>query len=415
LRVLGPFLRRASCRRFVAAASLFLCALALSACNRSTLPAVSSQPQGAAPPSAIAPAPPEPVTQAPSSPAPVPGGKVRVALLLPLSGANGALGNAMLDAAQMALFDIADDRLELMPHDTQGTAQGSAEAARAALADGARLVIGPLLAAEVEAAQPVAHAGNVSVLAFSTQTPLAGDGTYLLGFLPRQEVERVVSFAHAKGVNRFAVLAPRSPYGEIAVEALRSAAQADGASLDRIDYYDPAAPDLTPMVKRFAASGRDYDALLLPEGGARLKALAPLLPYYDIDPDKVHFLGTGLWDEAGIGAEPALANGWYAAPPPADRADFEQHFKDLYHRAPPRLATLAYDATALAAVLARSEGGADFSATALTNPSGFAGVDGIFRLRPDGLVQRGLAVLEVHRDGNAVIDPAPETFQAQGF
>jgi len=340
--------------------------------------------------------------------------KVRVALLLPLSGANAILGNAMLDAAQMALFDAADDKLELAPHDTQGTPQGAAEAAQAALADGARLIIGPLLAGEVEAVKPVTQAANVPVLAFSTSTALAGGGVYLMGFLPRQEIERVTAFAHAKGVSHFAVLAPRSPYGEIAVEALRAATQAQGASLDRIDYYDPAQSDLTPVVKRFAA-GHDYDALLLPEGGARLRTLAPLLPYYEIDTEKVRFLGTGLWDEPGLGAEPALTGSWYAAPPPGLRADFERRFLDLYHRAPPRLSTLAYDATALAAVLARGDHGADFSAAALTNPNGFAGVDGIFRLRPDGLVQRGLAVLEVHRDGNVVVDPAPETFQAVSY
>lgn len=362
--------------------------------------------------------PPAPVTPQPLTPAAPPpvvaGAKLRVGLLLPLSGANNALGNALLDAAQMALFDVADDRLELMPHDTQGTPQGAADAASAALAEGAKLIIGPLLAAEVGAVKSVAHAADVPVLAFSTSTALAGDGTYLLGFLPREEIERVAAFAHAKGVDRFAVLAPRTPYGEIAVEALRAAAQKSGATLARIDYYDPATQDLTPLVKRFAAAAGDFEALLLPEGGARLRRLAPLLPYFDVDPEKVHFLGTGLWDEPGIGAEPALNGGWYAAPAPAARVDFEKRFRELYHHVPPRLATLAYDATALAAVLAHGENGPDFSADAITNPSGFAGVDGIFRLRADGLVQRGLAVLEVHKTGNTVTDPAPETFQPVG-
>ena len=367
------------------------------------------------PPPSEAIQPPAVVTPAPLPAAPAGANKVRVALLLPLSGANAVLGNAMLDAAQMALFDAADDKLELAPQDTQGTPQGAAEAASAAVADGARLIIGPLLAGEVEAVKPVAQAANVPVLAFSTSTSLAGGGVYLMGFLPRQEIERVTAFARVKGVSRFAALAPRSPYGEIAVEGLRAATQGDGAVLARVDYYDPAQPDLTPVVKRFAAGGHDYDALLLPEGGAHLRTLAPLLPYYDIDPEKVRFLGTGLWDEPGLAAEPALSGSWYAAPPPAPRADFEKRFQDLYRRAPPRLSTLAYDATALAAVLARGERGADFSPAALTNPSGFAGVDGIFRLRPDGLVQRGLAVLEIHRDGNVVIDPAPETFQSVSY
>lgn len=377
----------------------------------------------------------EPTEAAPVPPPPAGAEKLRVALLLPLSGQNAALGGAMLDAAQMALFDVVgDDRLELLPRDTQGKPEAAAEAARSAIADGARLIIGPLLAGEVSAVKPMARAANVAVLAFSTATQLAGDGTFLLSFLARQEVERIATFAHGKGVDRFAVLAPRSPYGEIAVEAMRAAAQADGATLAHVEYYDPAAQDVTPVVQHLVgakvdpatqrkleklaqAKGTpppepppplDFDAVLLPEGGQRLKAVSPLLPYYDVDPEKVHFLGTGLWDDPTLGSEPALSGGWYAAPPPSARADFERRFAEIYRHAPPRLATLAYDATALAAVLSRN---ADFSLAALTNPSGFAGVDGIFRLRPDGLVQRGLAVLEVHKTGNVVIDAAPTTFQ----
>jgi branched-chain amino acid transport system substrate-binding protein len=397
------------------------------------------------PPQAAVPPPPEfgpPLEPIPApAPPPLPStAKLSVALLLPLSGQNAALGAAMLDAAQMALYDVADERVVLLPRDTQGRADAAAEAARTAIADGARLIIGPLLAAEVGAVKPIARAANVPILAFSTAIQLAGDGTYLMGFLTRQEVERVTAFAHGRGVDRFAVLAPRTPYGEIAVDALRAAAQAAGASVTHTEYYDPAAQDLTPVVQHLVgvkvdpatqrkleklalSAGKpppdappplDFDAVLLPEGAQRLRAVAPLLPYYDVDPEKVHFLGTGLWDEPGLGSEAALSGGWYAAPPPTARADFEHRFAESYHHAPPRLATLAYDATALAAVLARSAN-ADFSATALTNPSGFAGVDGIFRLRPDGLVQRGLAVLEVRKSGNIVVDPAPTTFQQLGY
>jgi len=435
--------RRLACPRVAAAAWLVLSALALAACQGKTITGSPEQPQATRPP--IQPGPENaPVTQ---TPLPSPGGpggaRVRVALLLPLSGQNAALGNAMLDAAQMALYDVADDKLELLPRDTQGTAEAAAVAARAAINEGARLIIGPLLAAEVEAVKPVARTASVPVVAFSTATQLAGDGTYLMGFLPRQEIERVVAFAHSRGVDRFAVIAPRTPYGEIAVEALRAATQANGATLERVEIYDPGQQDLTPSVQHLVGATMDpavrakilrkpgaagaaaaadlpeivipFDAVLIPEGGTRLKSVAPLLPYYDVEPEKVHFLGTGLWDEPGLGTEPALAGGWYAAPPPGARADFDQRFRELYRRPPPRLATLAYDATALAAVLARNAGGADFSPAALANPSGFAGVDGIFRLRSDGLIQRGLAVLEVHRNGNTVISPAPTTFQALGY
>lgn len=415
-------------RRPCAAAWLFLSALALASCAR-TVPTYTPPPQqsGAVivqPPAAPAP-PPAPAVAAPTSvtpaaevpPAAVPsGGKaIRIGLLLPLSGASAALGQAMLDASEMALFDVGENRLQLLPRDTKGSAAGAAEAARSAVADGARLIIGPLLAAEVEAAKPIARGANVPMVAFSTATQLAGDGTFLMGFLPRAEIGRILSFAHAKGIQRVAVLAPQNPYGDIATEAARGAADASGVTLVRSDTYEGGNADMSAAVRRFAGAGADYDALLLPEGGARLKALAPLLPYFNIDPAKVKYLGTGLWDDPTLGTEPELDGAWYAASQPNLRSDFIERFTALYKHAPPRLATLAYDATALAAVLARGDNGGDLSTTAIENPNGFAGVDGIFRFQPDGLVQRGLAVLEVHRGGNMVLDPAPTTFENLGF
>ncbi len=356
--------------------------------------------------------PPTPFVPPPATSAP---GTVTVALLLPLSGASAALGQAMLNAAQMALYDLADNRLTLLTRDTQGTPTGAAGAASDAIADGAKFILGPLLGAEVQAVKPIAQAANVPVLAFSTATQLAGGGVYLMGFLPSQEVERVTAYAHAHGHDRFAVLAPRTAYGEVVVDAVRAAVAAQGATLAQVDYYDQAIADMADSVRRFAAAGTDYDALFIPEGGAQLKALAPQLPYFKIDPDQVKFLGTGLWDDPNLGTEPALDGGWYAASPPEARADFEKRYRDFYGTAPPRLATLGYDATAVAAVLARAPQGADFSDATLTSPNGFAGVDGIFRLRADGLVQRGLAVFEVHRGASTVIDPAPQSFENLGF
>jgi ABC-type branched-subunit amino acid transport system substrate-binding protein len=295
--------------------------------------------------------------------------------------------------------------------DTGGGPGTAATAAKSAIDDGARLILGPLLAAEVEAAKPVTQAANVPLIAFSTATQLAGNGTWLLGFDPRQEVERVTRYAQAHGHTNFAVLAPANAYGDLAATAARDAVTLVGANLARVGRYDPTSPDLASAVQRFAADV-NFDALLLPEGGQRLRSLAPLLAFYHVDVTTVKLLGTGLWDEPGLGREPALEGGWYAAPAPASRADFEKRFEALYKHAPPRLATLGYDAMALAAVLARGNRGEEFSAAALTNPSGFAGLDGIFRLRSDGVAERGLAVLEVHRTGTTVIDEAPTSFQA---
>lgn len=338
-------------------------------------------------------------------------GQVTVALLLPLSGPSGQIGQAMLDAAQMALYDLAGDQLELLTRDTKGTSDGAAAAAQDVLGKGAQLILGPLLAGEVQAVTPIARAAHVPVIAFSTETQLAGNGIYLMGFQPSEEVARVTAYAHAQGHTRFAVLAPSTPYGQVIADAVKTAVAANGATLSKVETYDPDLNGMAAAVKRFAAEGVDYDALFLPEGSARLKVLVPQLPYFKIDPDQVKFLGTGLWDDPALGTEPALDGGWYAAPAPEARATFENRFNSLYHHKPPRLATLGYDSMALAAVLARAPQGPDFSDAAISTPNGFSGLDGIFRFRPDGRVQRGLAVLEVEHGGDKIIDPAPQSFE----
>jgi ABC-type branched-subunit amino acid transport system substrate-binding protein len=370
----------------------------------------------------------------PGPPGPV-GGPVKVALLVPLSGANADLGKAMLEAAQLALFTTASEWLTLVPRDTAGSAQGAAGAARSAIADGAKLLLGPLLAAEVEAVKPIARDANINVIAFSTATQLAGGNVFLMGFLPRQEVVREVSFARGKGLNRFAALAPNSQYGHLMTDALREAAAASGGSVVKVEYLDSPTADTALAVRRLlspgAASspaalpspstpppspspspgGAGFDALLLPEGGAQLKQIARQLKESGVDTAQTRLLGSGLWDDSAIAGEPALYGGWFAASPPEPRHEFESRFQATYGHPAPRLASLAFDAAALAAVLGKGAGGEAISHEAILNPTGFTGVDGLFRFTPEGLVQRGLAVLEVEPQGNVPVSPAPQNFQ----
>jgi branched-chain amino acid transport system substrate-binding protein len=355
-------------------------------------------------------------------------GPPKVALLVPLSGANAQLGQAILDAAQLALFEAPGERLTLVPRDTGGNAEGAAKAARAVIADGAKLIIGPLLAAEVETVKPIARDAHVDVIAFSTVTELAGGNVFLMGFLPRQEVVREVGQAREHGLTRFAALAPNSPYGHLMADALRDVASTSGAVVTRVEFYDPRAADATPAVQRLlpgsaavattgdAAPGApSFDALLLPEGGARLKEIAREVKDAEVGAKPAQLLGSGLWDVPDIGSEPALVGGWFAASPPEARQSFAARFRATYGHDPPRLASLGYDAAALAAVLAQADGAEPFSQQALLNPNGFTGVDGLFRFTPGGLVQRGLAVLEVEPQGDVVISPAPQSFQDIGY
>jgi branched-chain amino acid transport system substrate-binding protein len=358
--------------------------------------------------------PPVPVPAAPHEHLVDTSGKTDVALLVPLSGPLAGLGHDLLDSGQLALIELGGENLVLTPKDTKGTAAGAADAARRAIAEGARLIVGPLTAGEVEAVQPLAAAAGINVLAFSNVATVAGNGVFVLGFLPQQEATRIARYAVSTGLDHLAVLAPSNDYGQLAASAFKRAGEAAGATVDPITYYPPGG-DPRAAARQLGEGGRAaFTAVLVPEPDpARLRGVATALPAAQIDPSRIRLLGTSRWETPRLGQEPALVGGWFAAALPEARAGFERRFAAAFGHAPQRLATLAYDAVGVAAVLERTPG-ASFSADALENPSGFAGADGIFRLRPDGTAERGLAVLQVEPDGTSVLSPAPESFEGTG-
>ena len=210
----------------------------------------------------------------------------------------------------------------------------------------------------------------------------------------------------------------RFPPGGDATEAVRRLANysARRAALeDQIQELegknDEASKQALARLKDLDALGSvSFDSVMIAEGGEHLRAIAPLLPYYDVDTRKIQVLGTSLWDDPALGTEPSVVGGWFAAPDPTQRAAFVSRFKALTGHPPHGFAGLGYDAAALAAVLARGPTGPDFSVAALTAEQGFAGVNGIFRFLPDGLSEHGLAVLEMERNQFKVLDPAPTAF-----
>jgi ABC-type branched-subunit amino acid transport system substrate-binding protein len=415
--------------------------------NTKTLPpAQAPQPQAQAKPSLPPPAPVPPPLSAPPPPpvlAKAPKEEVRAALLVPLTGASASLGQVLSNAAQMAVFETADTHFSLIPVDTRGTAEGAAAAARQALAQGADIVLGPLFSQEVKAAAPVAREQAVPILAFTTDRSALGPGVWSLGFLPGSQVKRLVSQALAESRSNFGLLAPDNDYGRAVAAAYETAVTEAGGRLVRAEFYDPNAREFTAVAKRFAEyerhrgelqqerkavagrsgsqqaleafSGRKgarYDAVLLPDEGVRVKSVASLITYYGLDPGPVRFMGTMLWADGKVSDEPSLHGGWFPAPSQELHAQFEARYTKAFGTLPARLATFAsaaYDATALAAALAR-QGQGDYPAAALTNPNGFAGVDGIFRLLPDGTNDRGLAVRELQQGGSKEVSPAPGSF-----
>ncbi len=357
------------------------------------------------------------------------GALVRVALLLPFTSTSAAAraeADSMLKAAQLALFEGGHNGLVLIPKDTAGTPPGAREAARSAVEQGADVIIGPLFASGVEAAANAIDVEETPIVAFSNDRAATGTGAFLLGLAPEEEIRRLVEYALRQGMARFALLAPDNPYGRRVRDALNMTAQGYGGYLANYELFPPNAnaDALTRPARALARYDArrshssaeapfdvGYDAIILPEGGVRLLTLAPLMPYYDVDPRRVRFMGTSLWRDDRVLDEPALDRGWFVDTDPNPRQRFETTYRLAYREEASRLSSLAYDAVTLVSYLTNPVQYRGLTRETLSAADGFYGVDGIFRFRDDGAVERGLAVFQI-RDGELVIlEPAPRTFE----
>jgi len=356
---------------------------------------------------------------APSTPAHP---SVKIALLLPLGGMGetAAIAKSMKQAAEMALFEVNDPYVQLITKDDGGTTVGARAAADAAVKEGAEIILGPLFSQSVAGAAPVARAANVPIIAFSSDTQIAGKGVYLMSFLAEEEVNRIVGFAASQGKKRFAALVPDNAYGNVVEPAFRRAVERAGGTVAIVERYPPAANGMLGPAKRVVETIKrndeemtPVDALFLPGGQDALPQIGPVIAYSGLDTRKVKLLGTGAWDFPSIGRDEAFAGGWYPSPDPANWRAFAERFGKAFGNAPPRIASIAYDAVGMAISLSSKPPGARFTAAELMRPNGFSGVDGIVRFNENGLSEHSLAVLEVQKFGSAVVDAAPSSFQTR--
>lgn len=411
--------------------ALLSAALALSACV-----APSQGSRQATQLNAAAPAPQQ-------SPAPQAAPGRRVAILLPLTGANAEVGQAMLKAAQLSFATPGGPPLDVQ--DTGGTAEGAAKAAQAALAGGAGLILGPLTNAETGAVAAVARPAGVGVLAFTSDQAQAQPGVWTLGITPAQQVRRLLLAAQAENKTRVTAVLPQNVFGDALASGLTATAHGTGLPEPRIVRSANSFTGMNDALKeasgfasrrgaieaeqraaraRNDADGRreaeeigrrtppppPMDVLFLGANGDQLGQAVPLLTFYDIGPAQLRVMGPATWAREAP-RQPGLAGAWFAAPDPAAREGFQQQYTAKYNAPANELASLAYDAAGIARAAATPQG---FPLQSLTKPEGYAGANGLLVLQPDGQVRRGLAIFEIDRGGAHIIQPAPSSLAAPG-
>ncbi len=332
----------------------------------------------------------------------------RVALLVPTSGPNAPVGQSIANAATMALLDTNATNLRVTTYDT---ATNPGDAARRALADGNRLILGPLLTSDIGAIQAVAGPAKVPLIAFSNDEAAATRNVFVMGNLPSQSVSRSVAYAAGRGIKTFAALVPRGEYGQRASNALMVAAKDSGGSVSTMEAYDRSNPSLTGAARRIAENG-GYGAVLIADGG-RMASTAALLLNPTGGPAPIRIIGTELWSgEKIITSTKALEGAWFAAVPDTRFGQFSDSYRKRFGAAPYRLATLGYDAVLLNLRVARDwKPGTVFPIGKLTEKGGFLGLDGPFRFSRSGVVERALEVREVRGGTIVTVSPAPSRFE----
>jgi len=387
-------------RRFLGAFGLAAAAFALAACTSTNV----NQFTTATPPEQQAGAPPQGGT--------IGNGQIRVGLILPLSaqGNAGVAAQSMKNAAEMALAEFKQPNISLLVEDDGGTPQGAAAAAQQAIAQGAEIIVGPLFAQSVSAVGSVARSRGIPVIAFSTDASVAAHGVYLLSFLPESDVKRIVDYAVSRGKRSFAALLPDNAYGTVVEAAFQQEVSRRGGRILTLEKYPVDPGRMSEAIRRVAQVANRVDAIFIPDNADTVPQIVQQLASAGVNLKRVQLLGTGLWDDPRIFADKQLDGGWFAAPEATGYRSFVQRYRAKYGQDPVRTATLSYDAVALVAALVKTQGAQRFTDQVLTNQSGFAGIDGVFRFRQDGTNERGLAVMRVAPGAPQVVSPAPKSF-----
>lgn len=330
----------------------------------------------------------------------------RVALLVPMTGTNAGVGQSIANATTLALLDTKTDRVRITTYDT---ALGAAAAVNKALADGNRLILGPLLAEDARVIGPIAAKANVPVVSFSNDASIAGGGVYVLGYNTAQSIDRVVDFAKDKGLTRFGALVPRGTYGERAGNALLRAVEQAGGTVVSMQSFDRSPASITAAVKKLQASS-SYDALLIADSGRVALQVAPIVRKNG--GATARLLGTELWNtDTSLAASPVLRGAWFASVSDTLYRQLATKYRARYGAAPFRLSSLGYDSVLLTVRIAQDwKPGSPFPAARLRDAGGFSGIDGAFRFNRQGIAERALEVSEVGAGAYNVVDPAPRGF-----
>ena len=330
----------------------------------------------------------------------------RIALLLPLSGKDAAVGKSLANATTLALIDTKASNIRITSYDT---ARGALPAAQRAIADGNRLILGPLFSDDVVAIAAAASAAKVPIISFSNDVGIAGNNVFVMGYVPAQSIDRVVRHARAQGITRFAGLVPAGTYGQRASSAMLAAVSRAGGTVVAMQNYGAGNAAVTTALKKMQQDSA-YEAILIADSGAAAIRIVPLIRANGGETARI--LGTELWNtERTLPGSPTMRGAWFASVSDGLYRQYASKYRAQFGTDPFRLSTLGYDSVLLTTRIARDwKPGNAFPMDRLRDPGGFIGLDGAFRFSRNGVAERLMEVQQVGAGQLTVASPAPKSF-----
>ena len=403
----------------------------------------------------------------------LPNARVRIALLVPLSGSLEAVGQSLFRAALLALQDSKASDVVLLPFDTAGTPERARIAAHAAVESGAHAIVGPLLAENALAIRDFINQHPIPTVALTNDSTVPADFLVALGHTPTGQIKRIIEHATKENRRKFAVFAPNNYYGHVVAYQAEQALARAGGGLSRVHYYAPyeasfedSARTLSDFEARTAAldfqiksltkdldenrtTGGDfeeflanenrseddeaallvidrlkkrdttddlgYDALLLVATDAlKLQTMVAQLGFHNLSLPAVRIYGLKPWEDFGpIWQEPNIIGARFVAPDPGGWARFSKRYRATFNEFPPRLASIGYDGMALVQRAASTQQGPEKIRASFQQRNGWLGVEGLFRIDESGLAEHSYAIYEVARRSIKRLTRAPNQFPVE--
>ncbi len=347
---------------------------------------------------------------------------LNIVLMLPLSGKHYQIGKSLLNSAQLAVEKKNNKKIIFTIIDT-GDDEQLLSQLYSVLENDIDIIIGPVFSDKVNQVREVTKNKDIPIVTFSNNSKIQDNRLYVFGLKLEDELKELLTYSIKRNLKKYAVLVPRNEFGSRVEKEIKQFQSKNNLSTFNFTFYNPNSPDfydvskdvsnfeerkanLEKKIKQLEKENSEkakeelkklkkldtygelnFEALIIfAQNFQEVSNFSSILPYYDVDPKKIQYIGSSLWAKNLSLKEPGLDNGYFAALDIDNRRKFEDMYLEIFNSKPHSLAALSYDIVGLISNLHQDKN--NFTIETLHNSNGFIGINGWFKMTSNGNVSR---------------------------